>query len=447
MHGVTGVEHATPVSRDLPEWRRWYTLALLFAVALSNYLDRSVIAILQVPIKQDLGLSDTQLGAMTGLAFAVCYTVLGIPAARLADRTSRKGVLACAILIWSVMTSLCGFAVGFRTIFAARVGVAVGEAAGSPVSHALVADQFPLGRRTMAMAIWSLAIPAGAMLGLGLGGWLNQVIGWRNAFVLVGLAGALLGPLAYFTIRERRPKRAGSAPQYGWRESCAMLWRIRAFRYLCLGGLLHGFGIYAMYSWSAPFYTRVYHLPVATAGYYLALMAGIGGSIGIFSGGFLAERLGRRAPRWHLLVPAIAATLLTPVAIAQFLTDSFRLSIALGFVSTTLLHAHMGPVSSTVQSLVPEPIRAFSAAIMVMLSGLVGLSVAPLAIGMMSDAMVARGLPASSLGYAIALLMLFPLAAGLAYFAASRHLAREFEVAARSEAGRQTAAPDLDPIA
>lgn len=418
-------------------WRSWYTLVLLFAVATSNYLDRSIITILQVPIKKDLGLSDAQLGAMTGLAFALCYTLLSLPAARLADRTSRKGVLAISVMLWSVTTIACGFATGFKTIFAARVGVAVGEAAGSPVSHALVADQFPVGRRSTAMALWSLAIPGGAMLGLGLGSWLNDILGWRHTFIIVGAAGALLSPLVYFTIRERVPARTANAPRrtsLGWADSVRILWNIKGFRYLCLGGMLHGFGIYAIYSWAAPFFNRVHGMPLTQVGLMLALMTGVGGAIGILGGGVLADILGRRSARWYLLVPALSAGLLGPVAAIEFLTPNLDLALGMGFVVGMLVHAHMGPSNSTVQSLVAEPMRAFSAAVFVMVSGLAGLSIAPLAIGIASDAMLARGLGPQSLGYAISSMMIFPVLAAISYFVGSRHVERELHQAGQDEA-------------
>ena len=430
-----------------PPLRNWLTLVLLFAVALSNYLDRSIITILQVPMKAELGLSDTQLGAMTGVAFAVCYTALGLPMSRLADRTSRKLVLTAAVTIWSIMTILCGFAGGFVFLFLARVGVAVGESAGAPVSHALVAQHFPLRRRALAMALWSLAIPGGAMLGLGLGGWMNEVIGWRHAFILVGLTGAILAPLVLL-VRDRPVARAAvKAPAISWRDSFIILWRIKTFRYVCLAGMLHGFGLYAIYSWSAPFYTRVFGLSVGDAGMYLGLMSGIGGGIGILGAGVIANILGRRNSRWYMLVPSITATMLTPIALVQFLTGNLALSLLAGFFSSALTNAQTGPVVSTVQSLMPEPIRAFGSAVLVLLSGLAGLSLAPLLIGMMSDAMIAAGMPVDSLRYAIAMLVLFPALAGLTYFIASRHVAHELaEVRAREE-GRPGDHPQLNAVA
>lgn len=428
----------TPGGLDAPSsnLRNWLTLGVLFLVALSNYLDRSIIVILQVPIKAELNLSDTQLGAMTGLAFALCYTTLGLPASRLADRTSRKGVLAVSLSIWSAMTMLCGFATGFATIFMARVGVAVGEAAGSPTSHALVADQFPLGRRAIAMAIWSLAIPAGAMFGLGLGGWLSDTIGWRSTFIVIGATGIILVPLLLIVVRPKLDPvpKSETVSTIGWRQSFSILWNIKTFRYLCLAGLIHGFGTYASYSWSAPYYNRVYGLSVSEVGFQLALMSGIGGIIGMLGAGFFADHLGRRDPRWYALVPAYAALILVPAGLVQFLTTNLELSLMMGMISTTVLHAHAGPVVSTVQSLVPEPIRAFGSAVLVLVSGLAGLAIAPLLIGMMSDAMIASGMPASSLRYAIAVMMLFPALAALTYFIASRHIVEDLGLATAREA-------------
>ena len=419
----------------IPEWRRWYVLGVLFVVALFNYIDRSILSILQIPIKDELGLSDTQLGALTGLAFALFYTTLGLPVARLADRTSRKIILAIAVTLWSLMTALCAAAGGFLSLFLARMGVALGEGAGAPTSHALVAEYFPLGRRSTALAIWGLAIPLGGMLGVGVAGFLHDAVGWRNAFAILGLSGIALGPLVLFTVGE--PSRAARAqateapptapPKIG--ETLRILWNLKTFRYMSLGGLLHAFASHTIAAWNAPFYVRAYGMNIGEVALYLALMAGIGGALGIYVGGAVADRGGRKDARWYAWVPAAASMLIVPVGAVQYLTTSLPLSLLLGGVSLFLANAHTGPVVGTVQSLAPPRIRAFASAMLVLVANGLSLALGPLFAGKVSDILIAQGMTTRSLGYAIAATLVFPLLGSLVYLRAARSVRGELATA------------------
>jgi MFS family permease len=179
-----------------------YVLGILTVVYVFNFIDRQILAILAQSIKVDLGLSDTQIGALSGIAFGIFYAVLGIPIARLADKYSRVNIISICLGIWSLMTALSGLAGNFWQLLAARIGVGIGEAGGSPPSHSLIADYFPVTGRASALGIYALGIPIGILFGNFAGGWIDQYFGWRNAFMLVGIPGIVLAITLKLTIKE-----------------------------------------------------------------------------------------------------------------------------------------------------------------------------------------------------------------------------------------------------
>ena len=411
-------------------WRPWYVLGLLFVVALFNYIDRSILSILQEPIKRDLGLTDTHLGALTGLTFALFYTTMGLPIARLADRTSYKLVLAVAVTLWCVMTALCGAATGFFVLFLCRVGVALGEAAGAPTSHALIAENFPIGKRSTAMGIWGLSVPIGGMFGMSLAGWLDHQVGWRHAFFILGLAGTMLGPIVYFTISEpRRIQRQGIQAGLKVSQSLRVLWNLKTFRYLTIGGLFNNFAAHTIHSWAGPFYVRAYDLPLIKAGLYLAVIAGVGGVLGTYLAGAIADRLGKRDLRWYPRVPAIGALFVVPLGLVQYLYPNLALSVVVGVLVQAMLSAHVAPAIGTVQSLVSPHMRAFASAVFILGANMVGLALGPLLAGHVSDVLIARGMTHTSLGVAIAMVLVGPLIGGFFYWRASRYIHEEMGAA------------------
>ncbi|MGH3627404.1 MAG: spinster family MFS transporter, partial [Sciscionella sp.] len=304
---------------------------MLFLGYVVNAMDRGVLSILLEPIKLTFHASDTELGLLGGLAFALFYSTLGIPIAMLADRTSRRNVLAACVALWSVMTALCGMATTFLALLLARTGTGVGEAGGSPPSHALIADYFPISKRATAFSVYALAIPAGAMLGSFFGGWFNELYGWRATFILIGLPGVLVALLVRFTVKE--PPRgyadrlaANLEPQAaGAKVAVPPFWdvvrffnRRPSFWHLCLAAALHSVVWYGGSTFNAVFFIRSHHMSTGEAGSWLALMAAIAG-IGTFLGGYLGDRLSVRTGdrRWYLWVPAVGALLMVPL---QFLT-------------------------------------------------------------------------------------------------------------------------------
>jgi MFS family permease len=388
-------------------WRKWYVLGVLIVIGLFNYIDRQSLAILQIPIKRELGLSDTQLGALTGLAFALLYTSMALPIARLADRSNRTLLIAGALGVWSAMTAACGLAIGMITLALTRMGVAFGEACCAPTSHSLISDYFPRSQRATAIGLWTLTFPIGTMLGFVAGGWLSTALGWRQAFAVLGSCGLVLVPLVLLTVREpqRGAMDATATPgkQPTWAGAVRTLWSLRSFRHATLGGALVDFTLYATLNWNAPFYNRVFGLSMPEIAGHLALLSGVGGGLGVYLGGLLTDRLGRRDARWYMWVPAIAAVAAVPAMLIQYFTGSSQLSLLAGFLPATFLSSFLAPLVATGQSLVPATMRAFTSAVLALVVNIVGLGLGPLITGMISDRLVNYyGLGNDSLRYAIA---------------------------------------------
>lgn len=409
-------EHASP--RAYSATRRRTAMVLLFAVSTFNYIDRTILAILQVPIKRELGLSDAQLGLLTGLAFALFYTTLSLPIARLADRRNRRNLITAALSLWSGMTALCGLATGFASLVFLRIGVAAGEAGSIPASQSIIADIYPVSRRATAMSVWGLSLPAGLLLGYGTTGWLAEAIGWRWTFAVVGGLGIVLAPLVLLGLTE--PERGthdpaplpAAAPPPGFTESIRFLWRMPAFRLVVLAAALHGFSQYSMMNWMAPFYVRAHGMSLSSVSLYMALVSGIGGGIGIYLGGFLSDRLGSRDPRWRVLVMAYSIAAMLPFAIVQYLTPSLTVSLLCGAAVSTLMLCYYGPILAVVHSMVPGSMRAFTAAVLLLTFNIVGLGLGPSITGLLSDLLQPWfRAPGASVGYALIIALIPSLVA------------------------------------
>ncbi|TAK99445.1 MAG: MFS transporter [Rhodospirillaceae bacterium] len=420
-------------------------LFALFLVSAFNYIDRSILSILQIPIKADLGLSDTQMGALTGLSFALFYATLSLPVARLADRTSRRILVVASLAIWSAMTGVSGLAIGFGTLVFFRIGVAIGEAGSVPASVSLLADYYPPTHRATAMAAWGLALPVGLMLGYGATGWLASTIGWRLSFAVIGAAGLLLAPLALALIKEpsrgrfeAAGTRVGTVPL---RAALVFLWREKAFRYVVLATMLHGFSQYAMMTWNAPFFTRSHDLSLQQVSLLMAALSGGGGAAGMFLGGFLADRLAIRDQRWRIWAMALTVGATVPVALVQYLVASTGLSIAMAAIAALLMIAYYGPVLAVTQSLVPAQMRAFSNAVLLLIFNLFGLGLGPWCTGMLCDLLVHQfGVGDNGLRYALSLSLMSSVAGAILFV----HAARLYRVAMARE--KPPEIPDPRPM-
>jgi MFS transporter, Spinster family, sphingosine-1-phosphate transporter len=371
-----------------------FVLWVLLIVYIFNFLDRQIVNILAEPISKDLGLSDTQIGLMTGLAFALFYTVLGIPIARYADnsRTNRVSIISVALAIWSVMTIACGVAQNFLQLLLARIGVGVGEAGCTPAAMSLISDLAPPEKRASAIAFYGLGIPIGGLLGMIIGGVLNDAYGWRTAFVFVGFPGILIAFLLPFVINEPRKARTEAQikavpPQLTTREAFAELARSPAFVMIAIAASFTAFLSYGKTVWVTILFIRIHGLSAGETGLILGLVLGVAGMIGTFAGGWIADRYGKDNRQHVLTAPAIGMTIAAPILFCAYFSTSWVAAVALLFIPTAMNLLYYGPTYSCVQGLVKPEARALASAVMLFCQNLIGLGLGPLLFGLLSDAL------------------------------------------------------------
>ncbi|MGA9574608.1 MAG: MFS transporter, partial [Lysobacterales bacterium] len=378
----------------------YYVLALLTLVYTFNFIDRQLLVILQEPIKADLGLSDTQLGLLTGFAFAVFYVVCGIPIARLADKGVRRSIIALALTVWSFMTAVSGLSQNYLQLLLARMGVGVGEAGGSPPAHSMISDIFSPGFRATALSIYSVGIYIGILIGFMLGGWVAEFFGWRLAFLVVGLPGIILAIVVRFSVRE---------PIRGWAEGASgnvasalplgqvlrLLWSRPSFRFLAMAASMQAFIIYGIGNWLPSFFLRTYDISIGELGTWMALAAGFGGGAGSYFGGWIADRMGARDARWYLWMPAILVAIVVPTLYVIISVKAIYLGLVLTAPFNFLTAAYLGSVLAVSHSLVGQRMRALTSAILFFAINLIGMGLGPLSIGLLSDYLAAKGVVAS----------------------------------------------------
>jgi len=414
-----------------PRYRN-YALGVLFLGYVVNFIDRSILAILLEPIKHDLSLSDSELGLLGGLAFALFYATLGIPIAALADRWSRVKVLAISMIIWSAMTALCGMASNFITLLIARIGVGVGEAGASPPSHSLISDYFPIESRATALSIYALGIPFGSMVGNFVGGWGAEELGWRTTFFLVGIPGIFVAFLILATLKEpprglsekREIKPDGTAPPT-MKDVFRFLWTKKSFRHIGFAAGLHAFVGYGAGTWNAPFLIRSHEMPITEVGSWLAIISGIG-AIGTFAGGFLGDKISDRTGdhRWYLWVCGISTLLMVPFQLTAYLYDELWAVIPSLFVVSILGGMYLGPSFAMTQGLVTLRMRAVASAILLFMLNIIGMGLGPYFVGIASD-LLAPNFAIHSLRYALCMAVLANLWAATHYFLGARTLRRD----------------------
>jgi len=360
-----------------------------------NFLDRQVVAILLQAIKQDLDLSDTQLGAFSGIAFAFLYSTLGIPLARWADRGVRRSIIALALLVWSGMTALQGLAPSFLWLLAARVGVGIGEAGCSPPAHSLISDLFEPKRRATALSIYALGIPIGGAIGLAAGGWLRETFDWRTALMIVGLPGLGLALLVRLTLREptrgwwEGGRRAAQAPP-SLGEVARVLRERSAFVHMAIAGALHALYGYGAAAFNPAFFERVHGLAPLEIGYWLGAIAATTGVLGTFLGGWLTDRVSGRDPRWYAWLPGWGTAIGVPFVLVFYLWPDGYGALALAALPAVLGGLYLGPTFAITQALVPPHMRAQAAAVLLLILNLIGMGLGPQLVGLFSDLLAPR---------------------------------------------------------
>jgi len=406
----------------------WYVVVVLAVVYLFNFVDRNVLNVLVEPIKAEFDLSDTQIGFLTGPAFALVYAIAGIPIARWADRGMRRSIIAWALAAWSAMTAISGMATGFWTLASARIGVGIGEAGGTPPSHSLISDYVPPARRGLALAIQSSGQYFGIFFGMSLGGLLAAAFGWRSAFLALGLPGIALALLVRWTIAEPPRGRFDLQSEADALPSLAATARYllgrRAFRWLLIAGPLSGVVSYTYAVWGPALLSRTQGASLVEAGTVVGLSNLLGGVIGSLLGGDLLDRLGRRDIRWHAWIPVLAMGVSIPVFLL-FLFSPSGLPAVSAYGTGMLLAGATGPcVWTMVQEIAPVRMRAMATAIVIFVSNIVGLGGGPQIAGLLND-WLEPSYGAAAVRWSLFILTFANLAAAGAFLMISRSLARD----------------------
>ena len=369
---------ARPTNRNL-------VLAFLLLAYILNFLDRTILSILAGPIIADLKLTDAEFGAISGLAFALLYSILAVPLALLADRTRRSWVIAGALAVWSGFTALCGTAASAGQLFLYRLGVGVGEAGGVAPSYALIADYFEPTKRARALAIFSLGIPLGLAGGTLIGAYLAAMINWRAAFLVMGILGLVLAPVMLVIVRDPpRPHVTGEAGESLFR-AFPIVARKPAFWLMASAASCSSLAGYGLAAWTPSVLERSFGFGLIERGQFLASIFLIGGTAGVFAGGWLADRLGQSDRRWYARLPAIAWLITAPTFALGLMSPDPWLAWPLLLIPNALNILWLGPVATAIQHLVARPMRSTASASFLLINNLIGLGVGPTLIGALSD--------------------------------------------------------------
>lgn len=401
-----------------------YVLFVLTGVYTFNFIDRQILVILQEPIKAELELSDTQLGLLTGLAFAVLYVTLGLPIARYADNNNRKNIISISLMVWSAMTAISGLAQNFIQLLLARIGVGIGEAGGSPPAHSIISDYFKPEKRTTALSIYSSGVYIGICLGFMIGGVIAQQYGWRMALFALGIPGILYAVLVWATVKEplkgRTDRQAKDVKSYSFKEVVNTLFSKKTFIFIALAAGFQAFNNYAIGNWLPSFFGRIHQMELQTIGITLGLIAAVGGGLGTFMGGYVTDRLRQKNIRWYCWLPAIAIVVNMLPAAFVFFGVNTKFVLATLVLSYFLSALYLGPSIGITQSLVPAKMRAFASAVLFFVLNIIGLGLGPFVIGAISD-FLQPDFGKEALRYAFVLTFFTGTIAAVFFYLASRY--------------------------
>lgn len=404
---------------------RTYVLVVLTLVYVVNYLDRQILGILLPQIQKEFTLTDTDLGFLSGTAFALLYATLGIPVAIFADRMNRRNIVAVSLATFSLMTVLSGYTVQFWQLVLTRFGTGIGEAGTGPSINSVLADLYPPEKRASALAFYSAGLNVGLLLGFFGGGWIAQHYGWRNAFLAAGIPGLVLVFVVMLTVREPvRGTVEGLADDASTPDIWAVvrhLWSQRSFRWLALATSMSAFGGYAVIAFVPKFLLVSHHMTQSEIGLALGFLVGVLGALGTYLGGYFADRWGKRDVRNTMFVPIWASFIAVPFGLAFYLIPSTAAALMAAIVPSLVGAIYLGPSYAMTQALVPLRMRARAVAILLFVLNAIGLGLGPLTVGKISD-LLRPAFGVDSLRYALMTGILTSLVAAFCYWRASRTL-------------------------
>lgn len=413
--------------------RRYWTLFLLILVYSLSMLDRSVLGLLLDPIKAEMRLTDTVMGLITGFGFALLYGMAGIPMAWWADHANRRNIISGGLMVFSLATSLSGFAQNAWQLLLGRMALAAGESTQLAPSVALLADLFGKQARARAMAIFSIGPPLGIIVGMAGAGWLQLHHGWRTTLIVLGLPGLLLALVVRFTTRE--PVRgavdaeAARKDQAGFGDTMQFLVAQKCFWLIIVSCALNAWPLFVTTVWGPAFMGRVHQLDAASIGFYLGTVYGVAGLCGALVSGFVSDFIGRLDEKRKLYYPALASILACPASLLFLLSGQVGAAVVgLGLVSF-LASSLLGPTWAILQSITRPSMRSTAAAILQLMANLIGLGLGPLSVGLLSDRLAAD-YGTESIRYSMLLIPLVALIAGILLFLATRFIDRDIARAA-----------------
>jgi MFS family permease len=363
---------------------RAFVLTALFVVYTFNFIDRSVLTIVQEPIRHEFHLSDTQLGLMGGPTFALLYTILGIPIARLAEHRNRMTILTVCLGLWSAATAACGLATSYLTLLLPRVGVGIGEAGCTPTANSVIGDYFPAKSRSTAISFYSMGVPIGASLAAIGGGFVAEFMGWRDAFLMLGLPGLALAIVVKLMVKE--PPRSTPADESpGFWQAAAVLARKPTFWNIALGGAAASFTGYGVGQFTNSFFIRSHELSIFNASMISGVLVGVFGGSGTFLTGFISDRIAKRSPNALAWLPAVTLLISTPLSVAGYLVHSLWLAVPLLAAATLFQYFYVSGIYAATQSIVHPRMRATAVAVLLFIVNFLGYVFGPLVVGALSD--------------------------------------------------------------
>jgi MFS family permease len=381
---------------------------MLTLVYTLNFVDRILIGVVAKPIIEEFKLLDWQFGLLSGFGFALMYTIIGIPIARMAESMNRVRIIAACVVLWSVMTALCGLATGFLSLLLFRVGVGIGEAGCTPPANSVIADYYSPSKRAKALGIYGIGVTLGGVLANLFGGPITEALSWREAFIYLGVPGVLVGIIVWLTVEE--PPRGATDPPGGepverstFKEALAELASKPTYWVMSASATAAAFVGYGVSNFTAVFFGRAHGLSVGEIATDYAVPIGLASTFGAFGGGWLTEKLSARSANAVAWVPAWGFVLCVPCYWIGFNTDDLSLALPTLMAGGMLHYAYLGAQYTIGQGVVGARTRATAIAILLFLVNLIGYGLGPLFVGALSDFLTGASLAGSEFGSELAL--------------------------------------------